>query len=581
MKFKVIFCFCMWLGTTPLMAQTTTITTPQQEHLYVHLNNTVFLTGEYLFYKTYVTNTTKKSYSKISDIVFVELVAEDLHVVFRHKIRLAEGQGYSDFFIPNTIVSGNYKLLAYTPHMINGVKKHYFETDVAIINPYQTDQSEILSNTEDGGLLNKGKNIIEPQGLNTNSFQILEIELAKTTFHTREQVVFNLKNNSAEVGAGNYSISVVKKEVNAAPNTKMATSFSEKIIIDKTATNNFRKTATKGITVQGNLVNIQTNTSQANKDISLSIPGKDFVFKVTTTDAVGNFNFILDPAITAKKAILQVLDAAPENYRFVLLAEAGVPYTSLKFTNFVMDASQQEIIQNRSVYNQIENAYYSVKPDTIQATIPPKSFIHFEEKIRYNLDDYTRFPTLRETITEYVTLISPARDKEGNRVLKAFQRDLSAETGHLPLLFIDGVFVHNHSDFLAVDVMNIQTIALVQRNYQFGKTDYQGVILLETIDASFAKNKNTLPYYEIPLFTAQPKKKYYKQKYDGGTLNSYNRIPDYRHQLVWEPSVAITTSNTPFSFYTSDVLGEYVISIEGFTQFGTPVSVKKEIVVLD
>lgn len=581
MKYKIIFFLCMYVAAVSLSAQTTNKNNSQQEQLFVHLTNSVFLTGEYLFYKAYVINTSKKSYSTSSDIAFVELVAEDLTVVFRHKIRLEDGKGFSDFFIPNSVVSGNYKVLAYTPAMVDGIKKQYFQTDIAIINPYQADQSAILSKTEDGSLAAKTKRIPNRESGNPNSFQMLEIDLHKTTFGTRERVAFNLKNNSAEAGVGNYSVSVVKKEEIPAPEISRATSFSSEVTIDATSKNTIRKTSNKGTVVQGSLISVQSNLPQSGKDIALSIPGKDFVFKVTTTDAAGNFSFVLDPTIAAENAILQVLDDAPEHFTFTLHPETGVPYDRLEFNHFIMDASLQEMIQSRSVYNQIENAYYSVKPDTIKAMISPKSFVHFEEKISYTLDDYTRFPSLQETITEYVTLISPARNKNGKRVLKAFQRDLSAETDYLPLLFIDGVFVYDHSDFLAVDVKTIQTITLVQRDYQFGATEYQGVILLETIDASFGKNKNNAPYHEISLFTAQPRKNYYKQKYEGNSTKVFSTIPDYRHLLVWEPSVGITTSNTPFSFYTSDVTGEYVVLIEGFTQFGVPISVKKELTVID
>lgn len=581
MKYKIIFCLCMFVAMGSVSAQTTATNPVQQEQVFVHLNNTIFLTGEYLFYKAYVMNPTKKSYSNRSDIVFVELIAEDLQVVFRHKVRLENGQGFSDFFIPNSVLSGNYKLLAYTPNMVAGVKKHYFETDLAIVNPYQADQSKILSKTEDGAAATKLQKVSRQNNENTNAFQTLEIELAKTNFNTRERVAFNLKNNSKEAGLGTYSISVVKKENITNTEVVSATNFSSEVIIDATAKNTFSKASNKGTVVMGSLTHSQTNIPQAGKDVALSISGKDFVFKVATTDVDGNFSFVLDPSVTAEKAILQVLDTAPENFKFNIQSEVGVPYTNLKFNHFTMDASLQEILQSRSVYNQIENAYYSVKPDTITATTPPRSFVHFEEKIAYNLDDYTRFPSLQETITEYVTLISPARDKEGKRVLKGFQRNMSAETEFLPLLFIDGVFVFDHSDFLAVPAKNIQTITLVQRDYQFGATDYQGVILLETVDASFGENKNSTPYQEISLFTAQPAKNYYRQKYEAETVATFNHIPDYRHQLVWNPSVNVRTSNTLVSFYTSDVAGTYVVLIEGFTEFGTPVSVRKEITVSD
>ena len=581
MNYKIILCLCMLVATRSVSAQPTAANPMQQERVFVHINNTMFLTGEYLYYKAYVMNPLKKSYSNTSDIVFVELIAEDLHKVFRHKVRLEQGQGFSDFFIPNSVVSGNYKLLAYTPNMVAGVKKHYFETDLAIINPYQADQSALLSRTEDGVSTEKAKEVAQLNYQNTNMFQPLEIELEKTSFNTRERVVCKLKNNSKEAGLGTYSISVVKKEYNTSPDVVSATNFSSEVIIDSAAKNTFSKTSNKGTVVLGSLVNTQTTIPQAGKDVALSISGKNFVFKVATTDTDGNFSFVLDPTVNTEQAILQVLDNAPENFKFNMQSEVGVPYSNLKFNQFTLDASLQEMLQNRSVYNQIENAYYSVKPDTIKAITPPRSFVHFEEKTTYNLDDYTRFPTLQETIIEYVTLISPARDKEGKRILKGLQRSMSAETEFLPLLFIDGVFVFDHSDFLAVPATNVQSITLVQRDYQFGTTNYQGVILLETSENSFGVRKNSTPYHEISLVIAQPAKRYYRQNYGTKTEGTFSNIPDYRHQLFWNPSLTVTATNTPISFYTSDVTGTYVLLLEGFTESGIPISLRKEITVGD
>ena len=65
MKYKITLYVCMFFVFGSLWSQAT----PQKEQLFVHLNNTVFLTGEYLFYKAYVTNTTKNEYSKMREKV--------------------------------------------------------------------------------------------------------------------------------------------------------------------------------------------------------------------------------------------------------------------------------------------------------------------------------------------------------------------------------------------------------------------------------------------------------------------------------------------------------------------------------
>ena len=45
--------------------------------------------------------------------------------------------GQGDFFLPADVVSGNYKIIAYTQWMKNGIDQHYFQSNIVIINPMQ------------------------------------------------------------------------------------------------------------------------------------------------------------------------------------------------------------------------------------------------------------------------------------------------------------------------------------------------------------------------------------------------------------------------------------------------------------
>jgi len=62
----------------------------------------------------------------------------------------------------------------------------------------------------------------------------------------------------------------------------------------------------------------------------------------------------------------------------------------------------KQSIEERSVANQIENAYYVQKKDSIVPDLQTNAFFESLQK-EYVLDDYTRFPTMKETITEVVT----------------------------------------------------------------------------------------------------------------------------------------------------------------------------------
>jgi len=139
-----------------------------------------------------------------------------------------------------------------------------------------------------------------------------------------------------------------------------------------------------------------------NINIGLSIPGKTFAFKVVKTDKNGNFIFNLDKPYYNSSISIQVIDDKRSNYTVELDTPSGIDYSKLNFqTNINLTPALTETLLDRSIASQIENAYYSTKTDSILKT---KSIDAFYEPIakEYILDDYTRFPTLKETAIEIV-----------------------------------------------------------------------------------------------------------------------------------------------------------------------------------
>ncbi|MGK0295743.1 MAG: hypothetical protein ACI884_001907, partial [Ulvibacter sp.] len=116
-----------------------------QEGIYVHYNSSVLFAGEYLFYKVFCVNKNTKWLSGISEIAYIELIAENGDPVFKHKVELIAGEADSDFFIPTSVASGSYKLIAYTRWMKNLGLSTFFQADIGIINPYKQNQKAILA----------------------------------------------------------------------------------------------------------------------------------------------------------------------------------------------------------------------------------------------------------------------------------------------------------------------------------------------------------------------------------------------------------------------------------------------------
>ena len=142
-RFKFLFFLSYIIGALSLQAQYELKTDDDlnwynniaQEKIYVHHNSNVLLVGETLYYKLYCLNARTERLTKNSKIAYVELIGES-GTVFKHKLKLNNGTSFSGFFIPTTVATGMYKLIAYTNWMRNNGDNSFYETDIAIINPY-------------------------------------------------------------------------------------------------------------------------------------------------------------------------------------------------------------------------------------------------------------------------------------------------------------------------------------------------------------------------------------------------------------------------------------------------------------
>jgi hypothetical protein len=548
-----------------------------QEGIYVHYNSSVLFAGEYLFYKVFCVNKNTKWLSGISEIAYIELIAENGDPVFKHKVELIAGEADSDFFIPTSVASGSYKLIAYTRWMKNLGLSTFFQADIGIINPYKQNQKAILAGSlEETSALNSNEKGLDVSPKGTKGFAL---QLDKNTFKIRERVMLDFKNFKGQKGHGKYSLSVRKiDDVSQLLNHKSLNS-STKLFTNASNSKSspgkiFYIPESSGTILKGKVIEKQSKLP-AKQNVAISVSGKNFLFRGKSTNDKGEFLFSLDADYENDDAIIQVLGDAKKEYKIVMEEDAAIDYSSLSFAPFQIDASLDKVITNRSIYNQVENGYYSIKPDTIRPVKPKMPFTYYEDSTTYKLDEFTRFSTMKEVFTELIKNAWTGTDTIGNDVVKVRQYENFEETDFLPLLFIDGVFIQNHDRLLSYNARKVDKIIVLRDQFEFGTQRYQGVILVETKLKDY-KSQGFGDYLNnVDLFQPQQSKSYFQQSYSNEISERESRTPDYRTQLFWEPNIELSTKEMNFKFFTSDNLGQYEISLEGFTVEGKPVSLRQ------
>lgn len=559
-RLKQFLALAFLISISPTQAQytmpTLNIASATSETIYMHVNTNVLLTGESLYCKLYCVNPVDKKPSAISRIAYAEIVDSNRKSVVQYKFNLENGLAEGSFFIPTTLASGNYKLAAYTQWMLNASAVNFFETDISIINPFQPMEKTAVENTVD-----------IKQEQDSGNTSIVSIATDKKMYAPREKATLRLGKLVAE--NGNYSVSIRKTgqfPSKPLPSAKHfnPVSFAQKPL-SQTALPELR-----GEMIWGKLTSKKENKNLEDKTVALSIPGKSYAFKLVKTDKDGQFEFILDKNPTGTKAVIQVMESDREDYGIVLEESISPDFSGLRFEPAIAITPELKTeIETRSIASQIENAYYDIKKDSLKpapATVP---FFHTLEK-RYVLDGYTRFPTMRETITEVV--LEMYTKKSGGKS-SAQVRNNSMETDMFgsPLVLVDGLLLQDTNELYDYNPENIYAIDVINNPYIYGPKTFSGIASIETKNTDYETRASGDYFKKVDLKRPLPKKINFSPDY---STDRYNRIPDYRYQLLWTPNVILDANDKQFEFYTSDVAGRFEIAIEGFTDNGQPVSVR-------
>lgn len=539
-----------------------------QENIYIAQNSDLLLAGEQLFYKIYNYNVKNNILSNNSKIAYIELIGED-NTIFKHKIKLKKGIGNGDFIIPSSINSGSYKLIAYTQWMQNSSADKYSQKNLSIINPYKEDAIEFTSDYNQSDIEN----------VSITSDKI-KLNIGSKSYGKRTMVDLMVNGYSGSIG--NYSILVRKADDNKIINNKSNTTFN----IDPKNINNEERSIGESILlpeylgemITGKVTSKKSGIAMKNIEVALSILSDEMHQDIVKTNSNGVFYFHLKQNYKNPRATIQVLGDFENEYNIELNQEINPNHEDLTFNTLKLNPNTNTILKQRSIHNQIQNAYYSAKRDTLIKDNYPKPFFgnYFEE---YNLDDYKRFNTIEETLVEVVENAWSRKSNNGGREIDIREREFDPYYGEdiKPMIIVDGALVQNHQKVLDYEASKVKKIKVYRQEYYFNKRVYQGILLIETFDGNYADYMSENSIKKINLFKPNTEKKYFAQTYDNNT--KLNRVPDFRHQLFWEPNFNLTKRQNKFQFYTSDVEGVFEIILEGLNSKGEYILVKELITV--
>jgi len=516
------------------------------ERVFVRTDKDCYVAGENILTKFIVTegNFTPSIISKVG---YLE-ISNAQRPFITIKLALENGIGTAKIKIPFDIPSGIYQLTAYTRFMRNEGYDAFFKKHIAIINPAvaaETDKVALVEN--------------KPSAVRQNKSNTISVSTDMKEYSSRSKVILSIEGLPDNIA--DLTISVIKNEELA--DLSAFSKPDEKIVL---------KSARKlkppyeylpeyeGHILTGTVMPDPENMSY---NASLGFVGNDIYYtKGQKVDGKNEVRFYTKGVYGKQQVVMtlvsQFYNLIPYSMNLVSSFCDNIPENLPKLLIY----NNQDAISERFISAQLDE---TINIDTLPAISQFENYYNITPSSTYDLDEYTRFSTLGETIFEFITFVRVSKIN-GERRIRVFTLESERYNRGNTLVLLDGAPIYDHEFVLNYNPYLIKTVNIYGGRFTFGGEVYESIV-------SFVSKEQNLPGFRLDssaqMFDYEcPELPAHFSSPDYSKENNL-RIPDFRNTLYWEPFLNLPSEKSASrSFYTSDIKGSYLIKVEGFTQDG-------------
>lgn len=271
------------------------------------------------------------------------------------------------------------------------------------------------------------------------------------------------------------------------------------------------------------------------------------------TDNNGNIELEIIPDYANKELIIQT----DGDYNIEVASPYSNKFADIPLPEFRLLPEWESYIREASINLQVEMSFNASRWNNFADPVADSSAFYHTPDYFYYLDDYKRFPSVDETITEFIFL-GRVRKQDKKRTIHLF--DLEREEFLKdPLILLDGVPVFDPEQVLDYDPYRIKRIDIINSRYFYGPFVFSGIISFRTFTGRM--DEFNFPAHVKRISYEQPEllRLFNNIQYREGL--AYETLPDNRNILLWQEFEDADFSG-PVRFSTSDLSGNYKVVAE-------------------
>ncbi|MDR1259489.1 MAG: hypothetical protein LBK65_09495 [Tannerellaceae bacterium] len=551
----LILSFCLIAGA----ALTAGAADPVRERIYVRTDKQTYLPGEMLWLKAHVTGHDGRPVS-FSRIGYVELHDGSSPVV-QVKIELSDGNGSGWMELPATLPTGYYYLRAYTRYMRNEGEAVFFSKRLAVINPFTADRAISIDTAPPALPLPRPEPGIKVS-LNRGQACAIRSEgeiLLEDLPEDIHSLSLSVAGKDIVPGDGLSDICSWHGQLPQLPLQPVQAGFIPEY---------------EGHIVAGSLTDAASGEPADERVVSfLAFPGDRIRLFGGQYRDEGRVSFYTK-GITGVYMAAAVTRTGPSGREYRLgLQSPFAPLTAVARTPFRLHPSWESELLQRSVALQVMHSY---TPDmtgrTDSASIA--SVFMWPPDRTYILDEYTRFTSMEEVVSEFVLGLGIRRDN-GKRYISVMREDRIGQTlagsSVNSLVLLDGIPIADHDFICNYDPLQVRKIEIYRGVYFFGEQYFDGIASFSTYNYRYPGLKTDAKLQMVYYEGTQPQRLFRYPSYRDEQERK-SPAPDFRHTLLWMPEISTGgRSSVVIPFTTSDYTGEFQVVVEGLTRDGKPV----------
>ena len=422
------------------------------ERIYIVTDRNAYIAGDMVYCSLFVVDDAGAQ-SNFSAVSYLELISEEGTAV-EAKIGLFAGRGAGAFRLPAGMPTGNYRLVAYTSGSA------YDPAGARTLAVFNT---TTLARVKGGVQLNSGwQPYPQPE------------EEAKGGIRVALQGRPRMSQAATMVLSGtsalaNVAVSVVREDGLAPADGRSLEAFLQGSPARRTGLPGEYEGEIIEATVEG-----LENTSAKDVTAILSTAGSPSSVYLGRSTVNGHIQFYTNNIYGDRELVCEVLTLDGKAAHINLASPFTHPSVG-EIAPLELGGEQRSLLVSRKSALACE-----LQLDTLLAFLPKREdlLLDASTRLRYHLDDYTRFPTVREICVEFIPQLSFVK-RDGRWRIRMMFTDGADQRHYMQenvLVMMDGVVLQDHGMLESFDAMLLEDVDLYRQSVVIGGVPYNGVV---------------------------------------------------------------------------------------------------------